>query len=115
MDQDLTEELYFSTESSDLEDEDSGNESKDTGNQWSWDLHAGMKLSCQHGHASDDEVDLEVKDDLPYGAATEVNSAMVELMWELGDDDPCDVDWLPAKMHKPEPGNKGMSPTLEPR
>ena len=33
MDQDLTEELYFSTESSDLEDEDSGNESKDTGNR----------------------------------------------------------------------------------
>ena len=115
MDQDLTKELYFSTESSDLEDKDSSNESEDTRNRQSWDLHTGMKPSCRHGHISDDEVDLEVKDNLPYGAATKVNSAMVKLMWELGDDDPCDVNWLPVKMCKPEPGNKGMSPTPEPR
>jgi len=60
---------------------------------------------------SEDEVDLE--DDLPYGAATEVNNAMVDLIWELGDEDPRDDDWLPPKMRRPA---KGMiSSTSEPR
>jgi len=114
MDQDLTEELS-SSESSASEDEDCGNESEDTGKRRSWDPHAGMKPSCRHGRGSDDEVDLEVEDDLPYGAATEVNSGMVELMWDLDDDDPHNVDWLPPNMRKPESGTKGMSPTSEPR
>jgi len=114
MDQDLTEELS-SSESSASEDEDCGNKSKDTRKQWSWDPHAGMKPLHQHGHRSDDEVDLEVEDDLPYGAATEVNSGMVELMWDLDDDDPYDVNLLPPNMRKPESGTKGMSPTSEPR
>ena len=74
-----------------------------------------MKPSCQHGCRSDNEVNLEVEDNLPYGAATEVNSGMVELMWDLDDDDPRDVDWLPPNMRKPESGTKGMSPTSEPR
>jgi len=81
MDQDLTEELS-SSESSASEDEDCGNESKDTGKRQSWDPHTGMKPSRQHGCGSDNEVDLEVEDDLPYGTATEVNSSMVELMWD---------------------------------
>jgi len=83
---DLFEELFSSPEPSDC-DPDSGDESEDTGNRWKWDPHAGMKPSCQHGHVSDDEVDLEVK--LPYGADAKVNDAMVNLMWELDDDDPC--------------------------
>lgn len=59
---------------------------------------------------SDDEVDLEVK--LPYGADIKVNDAMVNLIWELDDDDPHDVEWLPAKMCRPEPGIKGaISPS----
>jgi len=53
-----------------------------TGKQRSWDPHTGMKPSRRHGCGSDNEVDLEVEDDLPYGAATEVNSGMVELMWD---------------------------------
>jgi len=116
MDQDLTEELYASSESSDSEDDSgSGNESEDTGNRRSWDPHAGMKPSRRHGRALDDEVDLEVEDDLPYGADTEVNSGMVDFMWELGDDDPRDVDWLPPKLRKPKPGVKGMINPTEPR
>ena len=81
MDQDLTEELS-SSESSASEDEDCGNESEDTGKRRSWEPHMGMKPSRRHGCGSDNEVDLEVEDDLPYGAATEVNSGMVELMWD---------------------------------
>jgi len=102
--EDLFEELFSSPEPSDC-DPDSGDESEDTGNRRKWDPHAGMKPSCQHGHASDDEVDLEVE--LPYRADAKVNDAMVNLMWELDDDDPCDVEWLPAKMRRPEPGIKG--------
>jgi len=60
---------------------------------------------------SEDEVDLE--DDLPYGAATEVNNAMVDLIWELSNEDPHNNNWLPPKMHRPV---KGMiSSTSEPR
>ena len=114
MDQDLTEELS-SSESSASEDEDCGNESEDTGKRRSWEPHMGMKPSRRHGCGSDNEVDLEVEDDLPYGAATEVNSGMVELMWDLDDDDPYDVNLLPPNMRKPESGTKGMSPTSEPR
>jgi len=71
-----------------------------------------MKPSRQHGYRSEDEVDLE--DKLPYGAAIKVNSAMVNLMWELGNEDPHDGKWLPPKLHKPKPGTLGMiSPTSE--
>jgi len=49
-----------------------------------------MKPSCQDGYTLDDELNLE--DDLPYGTGIEVNGAMVDLMCELGDNDPCDVD-----------------------
>ena len=60
MDEDLFEELFSSPESSDLDsDAGSGDESEDTGNQRSWDPHAGMKPSCWHGYRSEDEVDLE--------------------------------------------------------
>jgi len=108
-DQDLFEELFSSSDSE--EKSDSGNQSEDTGKQQNWDPHVGMKPSRRHGHASEDEVNLE--DDLPYGAATKVNNAMVDLIWELGNEDPCDDDWLPPKMRRPA---KGMiSSTSEPR
>jgi len=111
--EDLFEELFSSPESSDLDsDTGSGDESEDTGNRRSWDPHAGMKPSHRHGYGSEDEVDLE--DELPYGAAIKVNSAMVNLMWELGDEDPRDGKWLPPKLRKPKPGTLGMiSPTSE--
>jgi hypothetical protein len=108
---DLTEETYISSSESSARDPDSnpdsGNESEDTGDRQDWDPHAGMKPSRQDGHASDDELDLE--DDLPYGADIEVNGTMVDLMCELGDNDPRDVDWLPPKeRQKLEQRVKGM-------
>ena len=111
MDEDMFEELFSSPESSDLDsDAGSGDESEDTGNRRSWDPHAGMKPSRWHGYGSEDEVNLE--DELPYGAAIEVNSAMVNLMWELSDEDPRDGEWLPPKLRKPKPETLGMiSPT----
>lgn len=88
-----------SPESSDLDgDSDSRNESEDTGKRWHWDPHTGMKPSCRDGYASDGEVELE--GDLPYGASIEVNIAMIDLMCELGDNDPCNLNWLPPKEHK---------------
>jgi len=113
MDEDLFEELFSSPESSDLDSNTgSSDKSEDTRNWQSWDPHAGMKPSCWHRYGSEDEVDLE--DKLPYGAAIEVNSAMVNLMWELGNGNPCDGKWLPPKLHKPKLGTLGMiSPTLE--
>jgi hypothetical protein len=74
-----------------------------------------MKPSCQHGHGSDDKVDLEFERDLLYGANKVVNNAIVDLMWKLDNDDPCDVDWLPPAMHRPEPGTKGMISPTDPR
>jgi hypothetical protein len=116
MDDDLFEELYASSESSDIKGEPgNGNESEDTRNQHHWDPHVGMKPSRQHGHGSDDEVDLEFEEDLPYGANKAVNNAMVNLMWNLNDDDPRDVNWLPPAMHRPEPGTKGMISLTDPR
>ena len=78
-DQDLIEEIYVSSESSDSEDDsDSDSESEDTGNRRTWDPHAGMKPLHRHGRASDDEVDLEVEDELPYGADTELVQAPLQ-------------------------------------
>ena len=74
-----------------------------------------MKPSHRDGYVSDGEVDL--KDDLPYGAAMEVNGTMVDLMCELDDEDRRDLDWLPPKeRQKLEQRLKGMiSPALEHR
>jgi len=107
--QDLFEELFSSSDSEDKSD--SGNQSEDTGKRWNWDPHAGIKPLRRHGHALEDEVDLE--DDLPYGAATKVNNTMVDLIWELSDEDPHNDNWLPPKICRPA---KGMiSSTSEPR
>ena len=75
-----------------------------------------MKPTHLDGCASDDEVDLE--DDLPYGADIEVNGPMVNFMLEHGDEDLDDLDWLPprerAKLEQRI--TKGMiSPTSERR
>src|SRR6266851_7341532 len=67
----------------------------DTGNPKLWDPHAGMKPSKRDGHALDGEVEIE--DNLPYGGAKEVNSAMVDMMLDLGDYDERDAEWLPPK------------------
>jgi hypothetical protein len=59
-----------------------------------------MKPLCQDGWASEDEVDLE--DELLYGAKKEVNIEMIHLMWDLEDEDPNDKDWLPQEIQKRE-------------
>ena len=64
-----------------------------------------MKPSRQDGCASDDEVNLE--DELPYGAKKEVNIEMINLMWDLDDEDPNDKDWLPQGIQKREQGIGG--------
>ena len=104
-----------SPESNDLDSEDSSNDSEDTGNQQKWDPHAGMKPSHRDGHASDGEVN--VKDDLPFDTAIEVNGNMMDLMHELGDNDPHDLDWLPLKVQKKLDQRKRdmISPASEPR
>ena len=95
MGQELAEELYDAgPELSDLDiDPDDGNNSEDTGSRRTWDPHACMKPSHRDGCALDDEVDLE--DELPYGAKKEVNIEMINLMWDLDNEDPNDKDWLP--------------------
>jgi len=105
--EDMNEDLT-SSEPSDLDgDPDSGNESEDTGTRQHWDPHAGMKPARRDRYASDGEVELE--GDLPYGASIEVNVAMIDLMGELRDDDPRDLDWLPPKERKKlEQRIKGM-------
>ena len=100
MGQELAEELYDAgPELSDLDiDPDDGNDSEDTGSRRTWDPHTGMKPSRRDGCASDDEVDLE--DKLPYGAKKEVNVEMINLMWDLDNEDPNDKDWLPQGIQK---------------
>jgi len=63
----------------------------DTGDPTLWDPHAGMKPSELDDCASDGELELE--DDLPYGGAIEVNDPMLNMMFNLHDDD----KWLPLR------------------
>ena len=67
----------------------------DTGDPELWDPNAGLKPSPQDDWGLDGEV--EVEEDLPYGGAREMNSAMIDMMVELGDYDEHDGEWLPAK------------------
>ena len=74
---------------------DDGDES-DTGPAALWDPHTGLKPSELDGEASDGDIDI--KDDLPYGAAFEVNDAMIEMIIKL--EDTRDSDWLPPAEQK---------------
>jgi hypothetical protein len=63
-----------------------------------------LKPSAEDGDASDGEVDVD--DDLPYGAAFEVNNAMVDMIVDL--ENKGDLDWLPfAERRKLETKKKG--------
>jgi hypothetical protein len=67
-----------------------------TGDPELWDPNVGSKPSLQDNWRLDGEV--EVEEDLPYGGAKEVNSAMIDMMIELGNyDDEHDGEWLPVK------------------
>lgn len=63
----------------------------DTGDPTLWDPHVGMKPSELDDCASDGELELE--DDLPYGGMIEVNDPMLNMMFNLYDDD----KWLPLR------------------
>jgi hypothetical protein len=66
-----------------------------TGDPELWDPNAGSKPSPQDDWGLDGEV--EVEEDLPYGGVREMNSAMIDMMIELGDYDEHDGEWLSAK------------------
>ncbi|SRR6266581_1114724 len=85
------------------EESDDGDES-DTGPAGLWNPRSGLKPSELDGEASDGDVDIE--DDLPYGAAFELNNAMIQMIIEL--EDARDLDWLPlAEQRKLAMRNKG--------
>jgi hypothetical protein len=94
-----------------LENVDDDDDPSDTGNPELWDPHAGLKPSRLDGCASDGEV--EIKDDLPYGGARELNSAMVDMMLNLGDYDERDLDWLPPKEQRKLEARKKGSQLVE--
>lgn len=56
-----------------------------------WDLPVGMKPSKLDDCASDGELELE--DNLPYGGMIKVNNPMLDIMFDLCDDD----KWLPLR------------------
>ena len=67
-----------------------------------------MKPLQLDGHASDGEI--EIKDDLSYRGAKELNGAMIDIMLDLGDYDERDGEWLPPKERiKLEARKKGIS------
>jgi len=56
---------------------------------------------------------VEIEDDLPYGGARELNSAMVDMMLDLGDYDERDLDWLPPKEQRKLEARKKGSQLVE--
>jgi len=78
-----------------------------TGEAGLWDPHAGMKPSPVDEWESD--ANNKIEDALPYGASLAVQSSMVDMMVGLGNDDTCDIDWLPLRERKKlEARKKGM-------
>jgi hypothetical protein len=67
----------------------------DTGTHELWDPHAGLKPSPLDDCASD--ANIEMENDLPYGADTELNSAMVDMIIDLDDGNEWDLEWLPLR------------------
>jgi hypothetical protein len=67
----------------------------DIGTHELWDPHAGLKPSPLNDCASDANIKME--DDLPCGADTELNSAMVDMIIDLDDGDEQDLEWLPLR------------------
>jgi hypothetical protein len=78
----------------------------DDDSDWAWDSGAGLKPSQLDGNTSDESV--EVEDFLPE-AGERVQRAMVDMMVELEDCDPRDLDWLrPKEPKKVMPKKLGM-------
>jgi len=94
-----------------LENVDNDDVPSDTGDPKLWDPYAGLKPLKHDGCALDGEV--EIKDDLPYGGAREVNGMMVDMMLDLGDYDDCDIEWLPPKEQRKLEARKKGSQLVE--
>ena len=62
---------------------DDANTDNDTGAHELWDPHAGLKPSPLDNCASD--ANIEMEDNLPYGADTELSGTMVDMMVDLDD------------------------------
>jgi hypothetical protein len=89
---------------SDEEDDQSPN----TGQPEEWKHRTCLKPSWLDGAELDGEV--EIVEDLPYGAGQEVNTSMVDMMASLDDCDARDLEWLPLKeQRKLDERKKGMS------
>ncbi len=71
------------------------NDPSNTGDPELWDPNMGSKLSPQDNWGPDSEV--EVEEVLSYGGAREMNSAMIDMIIELGDFDEHDGKWLLVK------------------
>jgi hypothetical protein len=83
-------------------------DNNETGSPTLWDLHVGLKPSPLDGCASEGEITME--EDLPYGARKEVVSSMVNMIVNLDDLDPHNLEWLPAyEQRKLEARKKGLS------
>jgi hypothetical protein len=54
-----------------------------------------LKPSPLDDRASD--ADIEMEDDLPYGADIELSGTMVDMMVDLDDGDTRDSEWLPLR------------------
>ena len=67
----------------------------DTGTLDAWDPHMGLKPSVLDDCGLD--ADIELEDDLPYGAEGEVSAVMVDMMVDLDDCDAWDINWLPPR------------------
>jgi hypothetical protein len=65
-----------------------------------------LRPSPFDGNASDGEV--EIVEDLPFGANWQVNTSMVDMMTDLDDCDMRDLEWLPPnERRKLEARGKG--------
>ena len=76
-------------------DSDNADGNSDTGALDTWDPHMGLKPSALDDCGSDANIDLV--DNLPYGAECEVSDVMVDLIINLNDCDVQDIDWLPPR------------------
>jgi len=91
-------------------DDDDDNTS-DTGDPKLWDPYASLKPSQLDGHASDGKI--EIKDNLLYRGAKELNGMMIDMMLNLGDYNEHNGEWLPPKEQKKLEARKKGSQCFE--
>jgi hypothetical protein len=75
--------------------DDTNLDDDNTGTPDVWNPLAGLKQLALDNCASD--ANIEVKDVLPYGAKSEMNGKMIDMMANLDDCNVRDMNWLPLK------------------